>query len=155
MAAPQKGKNLMVSIGGTFYGFAQDCDINIDVNTKEIASGSYKFTSAKGNWNEYETERIGWTINTNHLATVSMTDEYALFKAMTTGDEVTVEYTAVEVSSTSTTVGKGETGSISKAASAKGYTGKALITSFKHSASQDGDATYSITLQGTGELKTI
>jgi predicted secreted protein len=154
MAAPQKGKNLMVSIGGKFYGFATDCDISIDVDTKEIASGSYKFSSAKGNWKEYETERTGWSINSNHLATVTMADEYALFTAMTSGDPVEVSYETVTVSASSTTT-SGETGTINKATTSKGYKGSAVITSFKHSSSQDGDATYSITLQGTGELKTI
>lgn len=145
-----KGKNLMVSIKGTVYGFATSCDINVDVDTKEVSSGSWKHSSAKGNWKEYETERTGWTINTEHLVAADMADVDALFGFMTTGDAVDVEYVSVTEASSTSGKAKGETGTLT---AGKGWSGKAIITSMKISAQDGSDATYSISLQGTGELK--
>lgn len=156
MAKLQKGKNLMVKVGGTIYGFATSCDLTVDVDTKEISSGSYKHSTAAGQWKEYDTERVGWSVNSEHLAAVGLTDEVALFKTMTAGLPVAISFEEVK-SKTPATSGKlaGETGEVVAETSRKGFEGQAIITSFKLSASNDGDATYSITLQGTGSLTVL
>lgn len=140
-----KGKNLMVSIGGTVYGFATSCDINIDVDTKEVSTGSYKHVSVEGQWKEYETERKGWTVNTEHLASTDMEDCMALYDVLNEGVAVDISYTLV------TSNGGGETGDIT-ASTTTGWTGKAIVNSLKVSAQNDNDATFSISLQGTGAL---
>lgn len=132
----QKGRNLQVSIGGKYYGFATSCDINISMETKEIA-----YKSPSGMWKEQTTETLSWDVNSEHLATVEQTDEKALFAAMTAGEPVAIEFSSVTYGADN--------------AATKGtllYKGNAIITSFKLSAAKDGDATYSISLQGTGEL---
>ncbi len=145
MSKIQKGKNLMVSIGTTIYGFATSCDLSVDVDTKEISTGSYKHQSTSGQWKEYDTERIGWTVNSEHLATVGLEDEKALFAQMTAGQPVNISFEEV-------TSATGETGDIEGATTKVGFSGKAIITSLKLSAQNDSDATFSISLQGTGVL---
>ncbi len=139
-----KGKNLMVSIDGTVYGFATSCDINIDVDTKEISAGSYKHVDVSGQWKEFETERKGWTVNTEHLASSDMGDCMALYDILSEGTAVDITYTVV-------TATGGQTGDITPSTTL-GWKGKAIVNSLKVSAQNDNDATFSISLQGTGAL---
>ena len=148
----QKGKNLMLSIGGTIYGFATSCDLSIDVDTKEISTGSFKHSTSAGQWKEYDTERTGWSVNSEHLATVGLGDEKAIFNAMKAGEAVAIKFHEVTKGTVATGKVSGETGTITSGSN--GFYGNAIITSFKLSASDDSDATYSISLQGTGELST-
>ena len=52
-----KGKDLMISVAGTLIGYATSCDLDISVDTKEISSGSYKWSTSAGQWKEFDTER--------------------------------------------------------------------------------------------------
>lgn len=151
MSKPQKGKNLMLSVGDQIYGFATSCDIDMQVDTKEISSGSYKHSTASGQWKEYDTERTGWTVNSDHLVSVGLADEQAIFDLMTAGVPVSVSFEEVKPKTTN----PGETGGIEKETTRKGWQGSAIITSLKISAQDGSDATYSVGLQGTGPLSKI
>lgn len=152
MAKTLKGKNLMLSIGGVIYGFATSCDISIDVDTKEISSGSYKHSTSAGQWKEYETERTGWSLNSAHLCASDLADQKTLFAAMTAGKPVEVAFEQVTLSSSLTDKLAGETGTLVDGAA--GFYGSAIITSMKLSGSMDGDATFDVSLTGNGELST-
>ena len=157
MSKIQKGKNLMVKVGGVVYGFATSCDLSLDTDTKEVTTGSYKHSNAKGQWKEFETDKSGWTANTDYLATVDLKDALVFAKLQIEGEPVTISFESVLVDSTKVTDSDkaGDTGTIKVGTDRLGFEGKAIINSFKLSAQNDSDATYSISLQGTGELKII
>lgn len=137
----QKGRNLIVKIDNTIVGFAKSCDLDVTADTRDIAS--YKQQS--GGWKEYDSDKCGWSINTEHLATVEMTDENKLFDALVAKESIEIQFA----------VGTWSEAGVFTQTAQKGYKGKAFITSLKLSASDGDDATFSISLQGTGVLSKI
>lgn len=146
-----KGKNLMVSVNGTIYGFATTCNFKSSVDLKEIASGDYKHAEATGQSVEYEASRLRWEITSSHICDAGLKDGLSLFKIMAAGKPIDVSFEKVSKKSTSDDKLAGETGTL-EATEAIGFYGKALIESLEISGEQDGDATYSITLRGTGPV---
>ena len=49
-----KGKDLMIFIKDQVIGYSTSCDLDIQSDTKEITSGTYKHLSTEGQWKKYE-----------------------------------------------------------------------------------------------------
>ena len=153
MATVQKGKNLMLSIGSTIYGFATDCNFTIDTETEEVSTQRYKLGVSAGQWKEYNTVANGWSADSSHLMSVDGADFKALFDAQAAGSPVTVVFGPVTDASGATAQQKGQTSYVVADTTAGfKYTGSAIITSLSVGAPVDGQATFQINLQGTGNL---
>lgn len=143
----------MISVAGTIYGFATACTLKTSVDLKEIASGSYKHSSAAGQSVEYEAERSRWEMSSNHICDAGVAEGKTLFALMTAGEPVKVSFEQVKKGTVAESKLSGETGTVVSDGDA-GFYGTALIESLEFSGDQDGDATYSIVLRGTGPLST-
>ena len=58
-----QGRNLIVKVDGVAIAAAKSCEINIDVDTQEVANAQ------SGIWRKYMFGRGGWNITTNQLVT--------------------------------------------------------------------------------------
>ena len=147
----KKGKDLMIKMAGEIYGYATDCSFNITTDTAEISKTKVKRASAAGKFKEYEADINSFDCSSNHVVSDDEADYIALVKAQLAGEAVDVEF--LDVTDKSAGAGeKGATGSIEQATAGIKMSGKAIITSIQLSAPVDGEATFSISLQGTGEL---
>jgi predicted secreted protein len=143
-----EGKNLLVAIGDTVWGYATSCSLDITVDTEETSSTTYKQlnSAGEGSWKGFSAAKKSWTASTDHLVGVMSNFDAAFSAIVATNPEVTIKFGAVNYKT-----GTGdnlthtfETGSV--------YTGKAVITSLNISGSTDGEATFSVSFQGTGAL---
>ena len=147
----KKGKDLMLKIANTIYGYATDCQFNITTDTTEVTTTKYKRANAAGKFKEYEPDVTSWDVNSSYVVAEDETDYNALVEKQLEGVAIDVEFLDVK-DATSMTKGAGATGSIDAATAGIKYSGKAIITSIQLSAPTDGDATFSVQLQGTGTL---
>lgn len=124
------GSNLILGTetGGTFspVAYSRSCEINEDRDTIETASPH------SGQWREHRAGRCGWTMTCECLLS---DNESALETAFRIGAPIPVTCRARD-------------GSFR-------YSGNAIITSLRISGRLHEMATYSISLQGTGELTYI
>lgn len=140
----------MISIAGVIYGYATDCNFKIETNTEEISTNRYKLGTSAGEWKEYESVSNGWSGDTAHLMSTDGADFNALFTALSAGTAVAVVFEPVTNGTTETT--PGTTGEIVEGKEGYTYSGTAFITELSAGAPVDGQATYSVSLQGTGAL---
>lgn len=146
----KKGKDLMLKMGGTIYGYATDCSFNLTTDTTEVTSTKYKRSTAAGKFKEFEPDITSWDASSGYVVADSMEDYDALVDKQLAGEPIDVEFLDV-IDKTSAT-NKGATGDIEAATSGKKMSGMAIITSIQLNAPTDGDATFSVNLQGTGKL---
>ena len=146
----KKGKDLMLKIGGTIYGYATDCSFNITTDTTEVSTTKYKRSTAAGKYKEYEPDIISWDASSGYVVAESEADYIALVDKQLAGEPIDVEF--IDVMDKASATDKGATGDVEAATSGIKMSGKAIITSIQLSAPTDGDATFSINLQGTGKL---
>ena len=147
----KKGKDLMLKIANTIYGYATDCQFNVTTDTTEVTTTKYKRSNAAGKFKEFEPYVTSWDVNSSYVVAEDEADYKALVEKQLEGVAIDVEFLDVK-DATSMTNGAGATGSIDAATTGIKYSGKAIITSIQLSAPTDGDATFSIQLQGTGTL---
>jgi predicted secreted protein len=146
-----KGKNLMISIGGVIYGYATDCSLNVNTDTSEVTTTKYKHKTSNGKWKEYDTDVNSWSGDSSYVMTESQEDYLALLNAQIAGTAVAIEFEPVKEA---TTEGKdaGSTGTLSAETAGVKMSGTGIITAIEASAPVDGEATYKVSLQGTGTL---
>jgi predicted secreted protein len=140
------GGDMMIFLAssGTTYpiAFSTDAKMDITVNTREISSKD------SGYWTEIAAGKISWNASTDALYS------YELSSGTTrnTFDELYSLMVARETVLFAFAKTSGATPNWSVDSGAVSYTGQALITGISVNAPNDESTTYSITLEGNGEL---
>lgn len=150
----KKGKNLMLKIGTTIYGYASDCSFNISTDTTEVSRTKIKRAVSAGKFKEYESDVNGWDCSSNYVVTEDEADYLALVEAQLKGEALDVEFLDVADKASTQAAEKGATGNIEAATSGMKMSGKGIITSIQLNAPVDGEVSYSVSIQGTGLLAT-
>lgn len=148
----KKGKNLMLKIGSTIYGFASDCNFNISTDTTEVSRTRIKRAVSAGKFKEYESDVNGWDCSSNYVVTEDEADYLALVEAQLKGEPLDVEFLDVVDKASTEAADKGATGNIEAATTGMKMSGKGIITSIQLNAPVDGEVSYSVSIQGTGVL---
>ena len=150
----KKGKNLMLKLGTTIYGYASDCSFNISTDTTEVSRTKIKRAVSAGKFKEYESDVNGWDCSSNYVVTEDEADYLALVEAQLKGEALDVEFLDVADKAPTEAAEKGATGNIEAATSGMKMSGKGIITSIQLNAPVDGEVSYSVNIQGTGLLAT-
>lgn len=150
----KKGKNLMLKLGTTIYGYASDCSFNISTDTTEVSRTKIKRAVSAGKFKEYESDVNGWDCSSNYVVTEDEADYLALVEAQLKGEALDVEFLDVTDKASTEAADKGATGNIEAATSGMKMSGKGIITSIQLNAPVDGEVSYSVNIQGTGVLAT-
>lgn len=150
----KKGKNLMLKLGTTIYGYASDCSFNISTDTTEVSRTKIKRAVSAGKFKEYESDVNGWDCSSNYVVTEDEADYLALVDAQLKGEALDVEFLDVTDKASTEAAEKGATGNIEAATSGMKMSGKGIITSIQLNAPVDGEVSYSVNIQGTGVLAT-
>ena len=150
----KKGKNLMLKLGTTIYGYASDCSFNINTDTTEVSRTKIKRAVSAGKFKEYESDVNGWDCSSNYVVTEDEADYLALVDAQLKGEALDVEFLDVADKASTEAAEKGATGNIEAATSGMKMSGKGIITSIQLNAPVDGEVSYSVNIQGTGVLAT-
>lgn len=143
----KKGKNMLLSIGGTIYGFATDCSVNFTSDTAETTSTKYKHRDSAGDWKEYESGSKGVTLSSGYVLSDSLEDYKALWNEWVAGKAIEVSFIEVVNKTTEET---GKTGDFEEATNGLKHAGQAYITGIDLNAPTEGEVTFNINLQGTG-----
>ena len=120
----EKGNDIRVSVGSVLIGGQQNCSINRETETTETT------TKDSGVWSESEATGLSWSVDCDGLVVVDDEGLEALEEAWRTLAKVTVKYGTPE----------------------KYKTGQAIITSLSQNSPSKEKTTYSVSLQGVGEL---
>ena len=150
----KKGKNLMLKLGTTIYGYASDCSFNISTDTTEVSRTKIKRAVSAGKFKEFESDVNGWDCSSNYVVTEDEADYLALVDAQLKGEALDVEFLDVTDKASTEAAEKGATGNIEAATSGMKMSGKGIITSIQLNAPVDGEVSYSVNIQGTGVLAT-
>lgn len=150
----KKGKNLMLKLGTTIYGYASDCSFNISTDTTEVSRTKIKRAVSAGKFKEYESDVNGWDCSSNYVVTEDEADYLALVDAQLKGEALDVEFLDVTDKASTEAAEKGATGNIEAASTGMKMSGKGIITSIQLNAPVDGEVSYSVNIQGTGVLTT-
>ena len=148
----KKGKNLMLKLGTTIYGYASDCSFNISTDTTEVSRTKIKRAVSAGKFKEYESDVNGWDCSSNYVVTEDEADYLALVDAQLKGEALDVEFLDVADKASTEAAEKGATGNIEAATSGMKLSGKGIITSIQLNAPVDGEVSFSVNIQGTGVL---
>jgi len=134
------GGDLLVFVNSQPIAFSTNAKLSVSNQTREITSKD------SGNWKERKIGRYDWNASSDALYNMSTTgttmdivDLYALF---TGGTAVTISFASKTGTVPSWTV----------SSSVKYFTGTAYITAFDFNAPDGEQASYSITLEGSGAL---
>jgi len=137
------GGNLMIFIASQPIAFSTSASLSISAEVREASSKD------SANWKDKSAGRFEWSCSTDGLynmstsgTTQSINDLYAYF---TGGTAVTVSFASKTGTTPSWTVDS----------SVKYFTGSAVITSFEFTGADGETSTYSISLEGSGELTLI
>lgn len=150
----KKGKNLMLKLGTTIYGYASDCSFNISTDTTEVSRTKIKRAVSAGKFKEYESDVNGWDCSSNYVVTEDEADYLALVEAQLKGEALDVEFLDVADKASTEATDKGATNNIEAASTGMKMSGKGIITSIQLNAPVDGEVSYSVNIQGTGVLAT-
>lgn len=138
MAQIIKGDDLMLfDAQGKSIAFATSHSLSINADAADVSSKD------SGVWKANEVNKLGWEITSENLYTSDAYD--TLFTSMVSRTSIDVHFgikkETTQGTETNWTKGAGT------------YTGKAFITSLTANANSGDNATFSITLTGTGEIK--
>ena len=147
MAKIIQGRDLMLfDNDGHSYAFATNHTLTITAETTDVLS------KVHGIWGASEISRYTWEITSENLYTVDAYDE--MFEAMLAGNAIQVRFgLKVDQVDMSKNVADGDLALPYWTSQNSYYTGKVLITSLTANANNGENATYSITLTGTGSIK--
>lgn len=148
----KKGKDLIMSVGGSIRGYATDLNWEIKTNTTQVSTTKYKRQNAAGKWEEYESDKNGWTADSSYVMSDSYDDYLALVNAQLAGVAIPCSWCDV-IDKTGSTTEAGSTGALEAGTTGIKHSGTAFITSISPTAPVDGEVTYKIQLQGTGALE--
>lgn len=120
----EQGNDIKISIGSTVIGGQQGASINMESETAETT------TKDSGDWAEAEVVGLSWSVDLDGLVVIGDEGLKALKKAWRTKSLVDVKYgTPTNYES-----------------------GKAIISSYSQNSPAKEKTTYSVSLQGVGEL---
>lgn len=135
------GTELMLFKGGKALAAATNCKLTLNANTLETSSKD------SGKWTSNQAAKLSWTCSSDNLFTI---EDYAdLMDACIAREEVEIQFSTVKDFDTKDGVGDGWE------AENNGYKGKAIITSVDMNAPDGDNATYSISLTGSGALNKV
>ncbi len=142
-----KGRDLMLfNSSGNSYAYATNHTLTITAETTDISSKDH------GIWGASEISKYTWEITSENLFT---SDEYdSLFSTMLAGDAITVRFgLKTDQADLSKNVADGDPNLTHWTSQSTYYEGKVIITSLTANANNGENATYSVTLTGTGSIK--
>ena len=142
-----KGRDLMLfNSSGNSYAYATNHTLTITAETTDISSKDH------GIWGASEISKYTWEITSENLFT---SDEYdSLFTTMLAGDAITVRFgLKTDQADLSKNVADGDSDLTHWTSQSTYYEGKVIITSLTANANNGENATYSVTLTGTGSIK--
>lgn len=134
-----QGQDFMLYIGGVPVAHSQTCTLSPTVEVRDRISkdtGKYK-TKVAG--------LIDWEVSSDALACYGAVNYFDLYATMILRAAVVVKFSG-------RAVGDGTENYTAEVEDDFYYTGNAIITAMPMSAPNNADATFSITLAGTGEL---
>lgn len=145
MAQIIKGDDLMLfDEQGKSLAFATSHQLSISADAVETSSKD------GGVWGSNEVNKINWEITSENLYTDNAYDE--LFSKMIAREAIKVYFGTKKENDPEKTVADGDYDAWT---GAKGYTGKVLITSLTANASTGENATFSVTLTGSGKINKV
>lgn len=142
-----KGRDLMLfDEDGHSYAYATNHVMTITAETTDISSKDH------GIWGGVDIGRYTWEITSENLFTENDYDN--MFDAMLAGEPITVRFgLKQDPANPDDTVADGDLAYWS--AGSKYYEGSVVITSLVANANNGENATYSITLSGSGAIKRV
>ncbi|KAA6344041.1 hypothetical protein EZS27_008298 [termite gut metagenome] len=147
MAQVIKGTDLMLFFKGTgstyeTIAYATSCNLAINATTLETSSKD------SGKWTSKQASKLNWSLTSDNL--FSTLEFSTLLTKMIARQELDAQFTvATNADSDSGMPDGGWT------PSATGQKGKVVITSLTANAPDNENATFSVTLEGTGQLENI
>lgn len=135
------GKDLMLFVNGKAIALATSCKIGVSAETIDTQSKD------SGVWNEKDIKKIGWNCSSENCfsADADINSYDKLFVLMVAAQPIDIAF-GIPSNKANGLPAAGWT------LPAKPYQGKALITSLELNAPDGDKATFSVTLDGTGEL---
>ena len=141
-----KGDDLMLFKGGRSIAFATSHTLTVTADAASISSKD------NGIWAANAINKISWEISSENLFTAAGYDD--LFNAMLLKQPIDVYFGAKQDLGDGVCVADNETNPYwTPAPGYDGYQGQVLVTSLTLNANTGENATYSVTLTGTGQLK--
>lgn len=141
-----KGRDILIYANGKCLALSTSSSLEISQDLVEVSNKD----AGGGKWTASQGGKLSWSMSSENLFSTEPEGlgYENLFKLMTDQAEVTVVFGLEKTYKNKSAVPKGgwlpSTSGI--------YSGKALITSLSLSAPVDDNATYSVELQGIGEL---
>nr|DAW52084.1 MAG TPA: major tail protein [Caudoviricetes sp.] len=142
-----KGRDLMLfDNDGHSYAYATNHTLTITAETVDVSSKDH------GVWGASEVSKYSWEITSENLFTSEDYDK--LFDSMLASKAITVRF-GLKTDQTDNTknVADGDTSLPYWTSQKTYYEGKVIITSLVANANNGENATYSVTLTGTGSIK--
>ena len=141
-----KGSDLMLFVGGKSIAYATNHTLTMTAETADISSKDH------GIWGASEVSKYTWEISTENLFTAEDFDK--MFESMIQGKPIQVRFgLKIEQTDMSKNVADGETALPYWTSQNSFYEGKVIVTSLTANANNGENATYSVTLTGTGSIK--
>ncbi len=144
-----KGTDLMLFYSGHSIAYATSTSLSLNAETKDVSSKDH------GNWTAKTAGKLSWTVSSDNLYTTQ--DYSTMMDYMITRQPLTVVFALKSATGATAENISGTTAPISgwSPLSSNGYTGSAIITSIQASAPDNENATYSISMDGTGVLSKV
>lgn len=142
-----KGRDLMLfDSNGHSYAYATNHTLTITAETSDISSKDH------GIWGASEVSKYTWEITSENLFTSDAYD--SMFDAMLAGEAIKVRFgLKTEQADKSKNVADGDTALPFWTSQSTFYEGNVIITSLTANANNGENATYSVTLTGSGSIK--
>lgn len=136
------GKDLMLFVGGKAIALATSCKLGVSAETIDTQSKD------SGMWGEKGVKKLGWNCSSENCfsADADINGYDKLFALFVAAEPVDIAF-GIPANKSNALPSNGWTLPLSP------YTGKAIITSLELNAPDGDKATFSVSLDGTGELK--
>ena len=136
------GTDLMLFKGGKALAAATSCKLTLNANTLETSSKD------SGKWTSNQAAKLSWSCSSDNLFTI---EDYAtLMDACIARESIEVQFSTVSNADSDNGVPEG-----GWTANKNGYKGMAIITSVDMNAPDGDNATYTISMTGTGALSKV
>lgn len=135
------GKDLMLFVGGKAIALATSCKIGVSAETIDTQSKD------SGVWNEKDIKKLGWNCSSDNVfsADADINGYDKLFALMVAAQPVDIAFGIPDNRGNSLPAAGWKSPQ-------KPYKGKALVTSLELNAADGDKATFSVSMDGTGEL---
>lgn len=136
------GTELMLFKSGKALAAATNCKLTLNANTLETSSKD------SGKWTSNQAAKLSWTCSSDNLFTI---EDYAdLMDACIMREEVEVQFSTVQNPDSENGVPVDGWQPV-----ANGYKGMAIITSVDMNAPDGDNATYTVSMTGSGALNKV